>query len=77
MRSTQAPAYIGEMSPASVRGVLVSMKEAMIVVGMLFGYSIGWWLEDDVGGWKYTYAAGAIPSVAMFVGMLFMPPSAR
>lgn len=40
------------MSPAAVRGVLVSMKEAMIVVGMLCGYSIGWYLEDTVAGWR-------------------------
>lgn len=65
------------MSPPSVRGVLVSMKEAMIVVGMLMGYSIGWVLEDTVGGWRFTYGVGAIPSVAMFIGMFFMPPSAR
>lgn len=55
MRQQQAPAYIGEMSPAAVRGVLVSMKEAMIVVGMLFGYSIGWYLEDTVAGWRLVW----------------------
>ena len=73
----QAPAYIGEMSPSAVRGVLVSMKEAMIVVGMLLGYSLGWILEDTVGGWRWTYGVGAIPSMVMFVGMYCMPPSAR
>ncbi|CAN0132982.1 unnamed protein product [Hapterophycus canaliculatus] len=72
-----APAYIGEMSPAPVRGVLVSMKEAMIVVGMLFGYSMGWYFEDTVGGWRYIYGAGAFPAVIMFAGMFLMPPSAR
>ncbi|CAB1096996.1 unnamed protein product [Ectocarpus sp. CCAP 1310/34] len=72
-----APAYIGEMSPAAVRGLLVSLKEAMIVVGMLFGYSIGWYLEDTVAGWRYTYGAGAFPAVIMFAGMFLMPPSAR
>eukprot|EP00903_Cladosiphon_okamuranus_P012452 g11662.t1 len=72
-----APAYIGEMSPAAVRGVLVSMKEAMIVVGMLCGYSIGWYLEDTVAGWRYTYGVAAFPAVVMFSGMFLMPPSAR
>lgn len=73
----QAPAYIGEMSPPAVRGVLVSMKEAMIVVGMLFGYTIGWVLTDTAGGWRFTYGVGAVPAVGMMVGMYFMPPSAR
>lgn len=73
----QAPAYIGEMSPAAVRGVLVSLKEAMIVLGMLFGYTAGWILEDTVGGWRVTYGLGVIPAIAMLTGMYFMPPSAR
>ena len=33
-----APAYIAEMAPACYRGACVSSKEALIVVGMLFGY---------------------------------------
>ena len=28
-----APAYIGEMAPFQIRGVLVSLKEAFIVLG--------------------------------------------
>jgi MFS family permease len=36
-----APAYIAEMSPPSVRGLLVSLKEAMIVLGILMGYVVG------------------------------------
>lgn len=73
----QAPAYIGEMSPAAVRGVLVSLKEAMIVVGMLLGYTAGWILEDSEAGWRTTYGLGAIPAAAMMAGMSLMPPSAR
>lgn len=29
------------MSPPDVRGTLVSLKEAMVVLGMLLGYLIG------------------------------------
>ncbi|CAN0036821.1 unnamed protein product, partial [Phaeothamnion confervicola] len=43
-----APAYIGEMAPSAVRGLLVSLKEAMIVVGMLLGYFMGWCLSSQV-----------------------------
>ena len=65
------------MSPSAVRGVLVSMKEAMIVVGMLLGYSLGWFLEDSAGGWRWTYGVAAVPAVGMLAGMYGMPPSAR
>ena len=37
-----APAYIGEMAPPSIRGLLVSMKEVFIVLGMVLGYTIGY-----------------------------------
>ena len=30
-----APAYIGEMAPFQIRGVLVSLKEAFIVLGIV------------------------------------------
>ena len=33
-----APIYIAETAPPSARGALVSLKEAMIVGGILLGY---------------------------------------
>ncbi|CAN0474198.1 unnamed protein product, partial [Discosporangium mesarthrocarpum] len=65
------------MAPAPVRGLLVSLKEAMIVLGILLGYLVGYALEDRVGGWRLTYGVATYPAVAMFLGMFMMPPSAR
>ena len=50
-----APAYIGEMAPTTIRGLLVSLKEAFIVLGMVLGYSIGYVYSTSSGGWRYTY----------------------
>lgn len=41
MATTGAPSYIGEMAPSSIRGLLLSMKEAFIVLGMVLGYTLG------------------------------------
>lgn len=46
-----APSYIAETAPAKLRGGLVSAKEAMIVVGMLLGYSVGASSRQHEGGW--------------------------
>ncbi|KAH8054880.1 hypothetical protein JL720_14403 [Aureococcus anophagefferens] len=46
-----APAYIAEMAPA-YRGACVSSKEALIVVGMLFGYAAGYATRDRPLGWR-------------------------
>lgn len=72
-----APAYIGEMAPSEIRGLLVSLKEAFIVLGMVFGYTIGYLFSTTSGGWRLTYLAAAPVSVIMFAGMYYLPYSAR
>ena len=58
-----APTYIAEMAPPSLRGLLVSLKEAFIVVGILFGFLLGYLLCSDEssymveGGWKWSYGS--------------------
>lgn len=72
-----APAYIGEMAPYQIRGLLVSLKEAFIVVGITLGYSIGYGMSYLDGGWKYTYGFAIIPASVMFLGVYYLPPSCR
>ena len=72
-----APAYIAEMAPPSYRGLLVSLKEAFIVLGMLLGYTSGMIFNYSVGGWRYTYAVALPIAVAMSIGIYLLPPSAR
>eukprot|EP00756_Hemistasia_phaeocysticola_P014205 Hpha_TRINITY_DN15328_c4_g2::TRINITY_DN15328_c4_g2_i1::g.88163::m.88163 len=71
------PAYIGEMAPSAVRGKLISMKEACIVLGILAGYAFGFLFKDTSGGWKWTYGVAVPFAVVFLVGVFFLPPSAR
>lgn len=72
-----APAYIAEMSPESIRGSLVTLKEAMIVLGILIGYIIGFLFKNINAGWKYVCGIDIIFSVIMGLGMYFLPKSCR
>lgn len=72
-----APAYIGEMSPPSIRGLLISLKEAAIVVGILMGYLVGYLMSSTDGGWAYTFGVSAIPASIMFFGAWTLHESAR
>jgi len=72
-----APAYIGEMSPAAIRGTLVSLKEAAIVLGISLGYGVGYAYRDVVGGWRYVFGWSAPLALVLFRGALRLPPSAR
>lgn len=65
-----APAYIAETSPPSVRGMLISLKEAMIVAGILAGYASGFWFVDAVGGWRSMYGVAAPLALLLGVGMV-------
>merc|ERR1719238_249862 len=50
-----APVYIAEISPASVRGTLVSAKEAVVVLGIFFGYFFGFVFSGmNTYGWRFS-----------------------
>eukprot|EP00746_Dinoflagellata_sp_MGD_P073989 gnl/MRDRNA2_/MRDRNA2_29950_c0_seq2.p1 gnl/MRDRNA2_/MRDRNA2_29950_c0~~gnl/MRDRNA2_/MRDRNA2_29950_c0_seq2.p1 ORF type:complete len:444 (+),score=82.89 gnl/MRDRNA2_/MRDRNA2_29950_c0_seq2:44-1375(+) len=72
-----APAYIAEMSPPSLRGTLVSLKEAAIVAGMVLGYVIGYALADVVAGWRFLYGVGFVLAIVYGIGVWRLPRSAR
>jgi major inositol transporter-like SP family MFS transporter len=74
------PLFLAEMAPASRRGRMVTINELMIVGGQLLAFSINVVIDAVWGGadvWRWMLAVAAIPAVALFVGMLFLPDSPR
>ena len=68
-----------QLSPASYRGMLVSLGEVMVNVGILLGYIVNISLSgvrEDLA-WRLMLGLGAVPSVVLFVGIFFMPESPR
>jgi MFS family permease len=55
----------------------VSLKEVFIVLGITFGYTFGYIYANKPGGWRYTYALSIPFTVVMFLGMTYLPFSAR
>ena len=72
-----APLYIAEISPPHLRGLLISLKECFIVLGILIGFAMGYILDGVSSGWRYVYDFGCLPAVVMGVGCFFIPPSPR
>jgi len=72
-----APIYIGETAPTRVRGTLVSLKEAVIVSGILLGYLLGYSFSGDVGSWRTLWGLTAPLGVVFGAGMLALPNSPR
>lgn len=73
----KAPTYIAEMSPHSIRGTLISLKEVAIVLGILFGYGLGYAMSHVVGGWMYQYGASVFIALLDAGLTFFIPESAR
>jgi len=80
LASMLSPLYISEISPAKIRGRLVSMNQFAIILGMLVVYFVnyhiakqgdGSWLSTV--GWRWMFASELIPA-GLFLMMLFSVP---
>ncbi|MDX1679439.1 MAG: sugar porter family MFS transporter [Akkermansiaceae bacterium] len=91
-----SPLYIAEMSPSKMRGMMVSVNQLTVMIGLLCAQIINWQisaLDDPLPanataeyiartwngtiGWRWMFAAEAVPATLFFVLMLFVPESAR
>ncbi len=78
LASLLAPLYIAEVSPAAIRGRLVSLNQMAIVTGILLSYLVSWGFSFQVqNGWRWMFAIAAIPSLAFFAALFFVPESPR
>ena len=76
--SVLAPLYIAEISPKAIRGRLVSLNQMAIVSGILLAYFVNWALSHGgTASWRWMFASAAVPSVAFFLALLFVPESPR
>jgi sugar porter (SP) family MFS transporter len=76
--SILAPLYIAEVSPARIRGALVSVNQMAIVTGILLAYFVNWaFAEIGPSNWRWMYGTGALPAVAFLGLLLSVPESPR
>jgi sugar porter (SP) family MFS transporter len=77
--SMLGPIYIAELSPPVHRGKLVSLNLFAIFLGQSAAFFSNYFLRD-VGGdnnWRWMLAVMAVPSLLLFVSLLFVPESPR
>jgi sugar porter (SP) family MFS transporter len=76
--SMLSPLYIAEISPAHIRGRLVSLNQLAIVTGILLAFLVNWMLSDfGTDSWRWMFAAAAVPSILFVLSLLFVPESPR
>ncbi|XP_047313500.1 probable polyol transporter 6 [Impatiens glandulifera] len=74
-----APVYTAEISAANTRGLLSSLPEVGIAIGILFGYLSNYSLAKLPLNlsWRVMLGIAAIPSCVLAFGILKMPESPR
>lgn len=93
LASNLSPMYIAEISPAAVRGKLVSLNQLTIVIGILLAQLVNWLIAQPVPagasaqdillswngqvGWRWMFGVTVVPSLLFFIGMLGVPESPR
>jgi sugar porter (SP) family MFS transporter len=93
LASAISPMYIAEISPAPMRGRLVSINQLTIVIGILAAQIINYLIAEKVPesasdieivqswngqmGWRWMFWAETAPALAFFVLAFFIPESPR
>lgn len=93
MASAISPLYIAEISPAALRGRLVSVNQLAIVIGILSAQLVNYLIAEKVPpgaddlfilhswngqtGWRWMFWAGTIPALLFFALAFLIPESPR
>eukprot|EP00871_Galdieria_phlegrea_P005986 jgi/Galph1/875/GphlegSOOS_G5673.1 len=78
-----APIYIAECVPTNRRGLLISLKEAFIVSGIVFGYLVGALWEPSFSfvdawlSWRFMFGSGVLFCLPFLLGSFILPESPR
>ena len=76
--SVMAPMYIAEISPARLRGRLVSIAQLAIVTGIVTAFFSNYILaRTGDNAWRYMYWAESVPAGLYFIMLFLTTPSPR
>ncbi|HLN74159.1 MAG TPA: MFS transporter, partial [Prolixibacteraceae bacterium] len=83
LASAISPMYIAEISPASMRGRLVSINQLTIVIGILSAQIVNYLIAEKIPagateemllqswnsqqGWRWMFWAGTVPAILFFI----------
>ncbi len=82
--SMTSPMYIAEISPAKVRGKMVSLNQFAIISGMLVVYFVNYYIAgqgDEAWntdmGWRWMFGSESIPALLLLLLLFLVPETPR
>jgi len=82
--SMTSPMYIAEISPARMRGRMVSLNQFAVVSGFLVVYFVNYFIalgrtEEWIAeaGWRWMFGSESLPALGLLVFAFFVPESPR
>lgn len=69
--------YVSELVGPRQRGVLVSLYEVGITVGILFSYALNYVLAGSPWGWRHMFGWAAAPALLQSISLLLLPADAQ
>ena len=84
MAALASPMYIAEITPARIRGRMVSLNQLAIVAGFLLVYFANYHIAQQGDqswqvntSWRWMFGVGLAPALLFFVLLLLVPESPR
>jgi sugar porter (SP) family MFS transporter len=82
--SISSPLYIAEITPARIRGRMVSVNQFAIVSGILVVFFVNYFIAlqgdklwNQEHGWRWMFASGTLPALILLVLLFRVPESPR
>ena len=76
--SILSPMYIAELAPAKYRGMLVSLNQLAVVIGILVAFFSNYLLVGSgENNWRWMLVVMAVPAVLLFFSLFLVPESPR
>jgi MFS transporter, SP family, galactose:H+ symporter len=72
--SATVPTYLAEISPAHIRGRMLTLNQLLIVIGLLASYLVNLAFAGS-GNWRAMFWIGAVPGVLLVLASLRLPES--
>jgi flagellar biosynthesis protein FliQ len=76
--------YIAEITPARIRGRMVSLNQFAIVSGMLVVYFVNYFIAKGGNeawnvntGWRWMFGSESFPAILLLIMLFFVPESPR